>query len=133
MKYSFCLKSPCGEIRCEADTYEEVIRLMRASASDTVESIISGLDFESHAKALYGAFKSQYGHSQNGQSPIEINGLEIDLARCFLQRMTILQAIEWLRINKNFKCSRSAVGRYWRRFSSLGFRRYSVGSIKYKG
>ena len=46
-------------------------------------------------------------------------GKDIDLAKCYLARMTVVEAVKWLKKEKDFKTSESAVGRYWRKFAQL--------------
>jgi hypothetical protein len=46
-------------------------------------------------------------------------GRDIDLARCYLARMTVEEAVKWLKKERDFKTSISAVGRYWSKFAKL--------------
>jgi len=46
-------------------------------------------------------------------------GKDIDLARCYLARMTVEEAVKWLGKERKFKASMSAVGRYWQKFAQL--------------
>ena len=46
-------------------------------------------------------------------------GLELALIKCYLGGLTILQAVDWLKSEHDFKCSSSAVGRYWKHLRDI--------------
>jgi hypothetical protein len=46
-------------------------------------------------------------------------GKEIELAKCYLARMTVKKTVGWLKKEEDFKTSESAVGRYWKNFAQL--------------
>ncbi|MBN2375715.1 MAG: hypothetical protein JXD22_04900 [Sedimentisphaerales bacterium] len=56
---------------------------------------------------------SQRRRSGKGQPRIIAAGLGKDAIRCYLQRMTMAEAIIWLKENRGFNCSHSAMGRFW--------------------
>lgn len=58
-------------------------------------------------------------NTNRSHSPMYRAGLEVELAKCYLERMSISQAVNWLKKEKNFKTSDTAVGRYWGRFARL--------------
>jgi hypothetical protein len=121
--YIIHIKTPSGEARIGADTWEGLVKLMPASIEQAMPGGVQDEAFEARVNALYTAFKKKYNCDSRCPSPIETHGFEGDLVRCFLRRMTIMQAVNWLENSKSFKVSRAAIGRYWTRFSSLGFKR----------
>jgi hypothetical protein len=44
---------------------------------------------------------------------------DIDLARCYLERKTVEETVQWMKKERDFKTSMSAVGRYFTRFAQL--------------
>jgi hypothetical protein len=126
--YSLTIKTPSGEVHAEAETWDELAKFMPASLEKVIGSSTIDEAFESRVNALYTAFKKRFIGVPSRPTSIESHGLEIDLVRCFLKRMTICQAVNWLEIHKSFKTSMSVVGRYWKRFFSLGFKRNTVSN-----
>jgi len=121
--FTIHVKTPSGEAKISADTWERLIKLMPASIKQAMPGGVQDEAFEAHVKALYEAYKKRFKISPRSRSPIETHCVDIDLVRCFLRRMTIKQAAEWLKTNKSVESSLSAIGRYWKRFLSLGFNR----------
>ncbi len=52
-------------------------------------------------------------------SPINKAGFDIDVAKCYLQKMTITETVSWLSEKKGFRTSKTAIGRYWVRFAQV--------------
>jgi len=73
------------------------------------------------AKKLIDEYYQHFVNANNNRSrsPITCAGLEVDLARCYLARMAIDEVVNWLKRERNFKTSQTAVGRYWTRFAQL--------------
>ncbi|MGD0077219.1 MAG: hypothetical protein ABSB91_01175 [Sedimentisphaerales bacterium] len=76
---------------------------------------------EAEAKKLMEQYYQRFGNMNNNRSrsPIACAGLEVDLARLYLAKGTTGEAVNWLKRERNFKTSITAVGRYWKRFVSL--------------
>jgi hypothetical protein len=75
---------------------------------------------EAAAKRLIEQYYAKFDKANN-RSPTLIfrAGREIDLASCYLARMTVDGTVKWLKKHRSFKASESAVGRYWTRFAQL--------------
>jgi hypothetical protein len=72
------------------------------------------------AKRLIGAYHAKFNKTNNrSATPIFRAGKEVDVASCYLARMTIDEAIKWLAKHRSFRTSESAVGRYFRSFAQL--------------
>jgi hypothetical protein len=72
------------------------------------------------AQRLIEAYHTKFNKTNNRHTtPIFRAGKEIDLASCYLARMTTVEAIKWLGKHRSFKTSVSAVGRYFRGFAQL--------------
>ena len=54
-------------------------------------------------------------------SPLRKAGLDMDLIKCYLQGLSTFETVAWLKENRNFVSSKSSVGRYHRRFRTLGY------------
>jgi hypothetical protein len=124
--FTIHVKTPFGETKIDADTWEGLIKLMPASIEQAMPGGVQDEAFEARVSALYEAYKERFNSRPTCESPIESHGLEIDLARCFLRRMTIKQASIYLENHKSLKTSKTAIGRYWKRFISLGFHRNTL-------
>ncbi len=124
--YTIHVKTPFGEAKIGADTWEGLVKLMPASIEQAMPGGGQDEAFESRVKAFYAAYKERFNKRPKCESPIESHGLEIDLVRCFLRRMTAQQAAEYLLTAKGFNTSKSSIGRYWKRFISLGFKRDAI-------
>jgi hypothetical protein len=70
------------------------------------------------AKKLMEQYCQQFSENRRG-TPIFRAGLEVDVAKCYFARMTADKTIEWLKKERGFKTSISAVGRYFARFEQL--------------
>jgi hypothetical protein len=126
--FTIHVKTPFGETRIEAGTWEGLVKLMPASVEQAMPGGVQDEAFEARVKALYEAFKKRFIGVPSRTTSIETHGLEVDLVRCFLRRMTICQAVNWLENHKSFKTSKTVVGRYWKRFFLLGFKRDTVSN-----
>ncbi len=95
---------------------EELFRIdLLTSPANTKNSV------DTAAKKLIDEYYQHFANANNNRSrsPIACAGLEADLARCYLARMTIDEVVNWLKRERNFKTSKTAVGRYWTRFAQL--------------
>ena len=71
------------------------------------------------AQRLIEAYHALFNKTNNNHSPIFRARKEIDVASCYLARMTVDGTVKWLKKHKSFKTSESAVGRYFRGFAQL--------------
>jgi hypothetical protein len=72
------------------------------------------------ARLLIEAYHAKFNKTNNRHlTPIFRAGKEMDVASCYLARMTIDATIKWLEKHRSFKTSESAVGRYFRSFAQL--------------
>jgi hypothetical protein len=53
------------------------------------------------------------------RSPIASAGLEVEVAKCYLAGTTTENAVTYLQKERNFKTSKTAIGRYFARFAPL--------------
>ena len=75
---------------------------------------------ETAAQRLIESYHTKFNKTNNRHTtPIFRAGKEIDLANCYLARMTVDETIKWLKKHRSFKTSGSAVGRYFRDFAQL--------------
>jgi hypothetical protein len=94
----------------------ELFRLDQLTSPANIQNTV-----DAAAKKLIEQYYQHFGNLNNNRSrsPIAYAGKEIDLARCYLARMTIGEVVNWLKRERNFKTSGSAVGRYWPKFVQL--------------
>jgi len=107
-----------------ADSVSELLLLMAEELfrMDLLTSPVNTQNAaDTAAKKLIEQYYQRFGNMNNNRSrsPIACAGLEIDLARCYLARMTLGEVVNWLKRERNFKTSITAVGRYWHRFVDL--------------
>ena len=117
------LESPYGKADIEADSMTELAKMASVDIPRLIWSI--GLPGDGQcpqidAETLLRAYKSK--HCRNGnraRTRLEMAGFELDLVNCYLQGMKIVEAAEWMRENKSFVTSASAVARYWKKFGQI--------------
>ena len=103
-----------------ADNVSELLLLM---ATELFRMDLSTLpqnkgDVEVAAKKLVEKYHQRFIKNDNrNHSPMADAGLEVDVAKCYLQGMTIKQTVFWLKKEKDFKASKTAIGRYWVKFA----------------
>ena len=51
---------------------------------------------------------------------VEDAGVEVEVIACYVQRMTLLGTVAWLRDNKGYQSSKSAIHRYWGKLRRFG-------------
>jgi hypothetical protein len=72
------------------------------------------------AQRLIEAYHTKFNKTNNRHTtPIFRAGKEIDLANCYLARMTVDGTVKWFKKHRSFKTSESAIGRYFRDFAQL--------------
>jgi len=72
------------------------------------------------AQRLIEAYHTRFNKTNNRHTtPIFRAGKEIDVASCYLARMTVDGTVKWLKKHRSFKASESAIGRYFRDFAQL--------------
>ena len=83
------------------------------------EGDLKGLvNIENTEKKLVEKYHQRFIKNDNrNHSPMADAGLEVDVAKCYLQGMTIKQTVFWLKKEKDFKASKTAIGRYWVKFA----------------
>lgn len=125
--YTCTFRTPEGNHEIEADSWgclasmvlSEVSRMIAVCAPSKPE-----VGLEARAKAMLEVYQERFARQGNRPcSPIASAGLELDLIKCYLQGMCADKTVAWFKKHKNFKTSLSSVGRYWARFSTLGFAR----------
>ncbi len=94
----------------------DITRLVAARASDN-----QGEDLDTMAGEVLKVFKAYYSYPKRWcRSRIAVEGLELDLVKCFLQGLTISETVKWFKTHKGFKTSKTAVGRYWEVLHRIG-------------
>lgn len=78
------------------------------------------IDESTAARRLIEQYRVRFDKTNNRSNTMIFRaGREIELARCYLARKTVDETVKWLKKEKDFKTSESAVGRYWRQFAQL--------------
>lgn len=86
---------------------------------DVLTSPVSKQDKdEEAAKLLLEQYRKRFRGNRKG-TPIFRKGFELDIAKCYLSRRTMEETVDWLKKEKDFDTSISAVGRYFSRFELL--------------
>jgi hypothetical protein len=107
-----------------ADSVTELLYLM-ATELFRLDYVTSPANIQNAAdaaaKKLIEQYYQHFGNMNNNRSrsPIACAGLEADLAKCYLARMTSRETANWLKRERNFRTSITAIGRYWTRFAQL--------------
>jgi len=82
----------------------------------------SCLTLDEAAEKMLAAYEDKFIRFNNyPRSPLRKAKLDLDLIKCYLRGMGACETVVWLKEYRNFGSSKSAVGRYQRRFCSLGF------------
>lgn len=121
--YELKVKIPTGSVEAHADDLESLALLAPSGISTRIvpqAACREAFDLETAAHELLVAYRGRRMLSNSQGSRISEAGLDTDLIKCYLRNMTIAETIKWLREEKKFKTSRSAVGRHWRDFKKLG-------------
>ena len=119
--YQLIIKTPEGGNLIEADTWEELIRVASIGLVLTKSPVnpdprtasLEQLSDYAHRKYLIRRHKRY-------KTRISLQGHERAVIECYIQGMTIKETVFWLRTNKGFKTSMTAIGRYWTVLRNLG-------------
>lgn len=126
MEGSCCLiiKTPQGESVFEGNRWDILSYLISGDIARIVAAGINvtcGSDIDMVARRVLKVFEAYFRHRKRlYRSRLSTVGLELDLVKCFLRGLTINETIKWLKAHKNFRISKSAVGRYWEVFCRIG-------------
>jgi|GEM_PF-1729702 len=122
--YKITYESPEVTVQAEADTFGALKSAVAHKLSALVSKRVNldGLTLDDAAIAALSALnESRNEHRRyNPNTNIACAGVEFDVVRCYLRRMTIDQIVSWLKRNREFKTSRSAVGRISRALNRIG-------------
>lgn len=81
-------------------------------------------DIDTEARRLIDGYYERFVNKNNRRhSPIASAGMEIEVAKCYLQGKTINETKNYLEKEKGFNTSNTSVGRYWVKFAQLGGRK----------
>jgi len=121
-KYRFLIETP--EISCDVhtDKFSNFLgmvleQLVKAVNSKGNQTFVGDLDVKAQETLELYRSKIKRGRCR---SRVVTAGLELDIIKCYLQGMTLAQTLEWLKQNRQFVGSDSALGRYWQKFRMLG-------------
>ena len=130
-EYRIVLQTPNGSCAIETKSIDAFVGMF---SSDFSKALKKALDTE-HVSTLdtralntwdmYRRHQTRK-NNQDGYSRIARNGHELDVIKCYLQGMNIAETVKWLRTNKGFVTSKSAIGRYWTVLHRLGIDRCQV-------
>jgi len=99
-----------------ADTAQEsLIQFIKELFNMDINAVNNG---DEAVQRLLDQYRQRFGRGRM-RTPIFRGGVEIDLARCYLTKMTTFETVDWLKKERNFKTNKSAVGRYFARFGRL--------------
>ena len=124
-QYSFTLTTPQDSCSFEAEIWGRLATLILSQVSRITRESIHlesnhSVDLAvSMLMAMYHAKHSK--HRPTDRTGIGAAGFDRDVASCYIQGMTIGKCVRWLEDNKDFATSATAIGRYYRKFRSLGF------------
>ena len=114
--YSFTYTTPEGKVAAEADTGAALQRIITAKVIRVldVQNLVWSMSPERAAKEALKIYRVTTGHSRarRSRTSLAAAGVEEDVIKCYLQGMTIVQIVEWLRDNRGVTCSMSSVGRF---------------------
>jgi hypothetical protein len=82
------------------------------------QTIIEKLSLDDSAKVVVNVYDMSCRRRYH--SSISKAGVELDVAKCYLQNMTIHQIVKWIKVNKKVTVSKSAVGRFCKRLLNSG-------------
>ncbi len=121
-RYSLTIKTPRAGCEAKGETEEsliQVVRILKCSTGDVeVRSVAHAQDeVEELVRKARGTY-TRVTHTTLAKADIEA-----DVARCFVEGMTLETALAWLKENRSFTGSRSAVGRYYRRLFTVASER----------
>lgn len=117
LKYSLTIDTPSGRCQIATESWQLLIELLDPFASTDTQQNIYSL-----AKRAQIAYHKSHKTARNGTglSPIVRNGLEIQVIICYLRGWEINKTVDWLFNKKEYKASKSAIGRYWKRLRTIG-------------
>ena len=123
--YSLSLKTPQGGKSVETDRWDVFVSMMLTEAASIINSHNGGKEdspakLDDLASQILRDYHARYRGHRNTRTRIAQAGLELDLVRCYLREMRIVETVEWLENHKGFQTSKSVVARYWKNFYDLG-------------
>lgn len=112
--FKMTIQTPYGQLITEAYSFVGLAEVMPKDIRDAMELVLKR---EGRAEQIRREYCLQF---DTRQSKIVQAGLQTTLIKLFLEGMMIDEAVDWLKENRNFRASRSAVGRFWSNLSKLG-------------
>ncbi len=107
------------ELSFRTDDPQTVFALISQAVSTTIQSESEPCEIESTILKVQNMLREQDEAKNNRLTPISRAGIEPDIIRCYLEKMTIDETVAHIKDNCDFEVSSSAVGRYWERFREL--------------
>ena len=119
--FRLTVETPKGKCEVRADTWPDLLRLMPSDVSQVLAPAVATarkLNVNAAAQAALDVYRQT--DRGFGPSSFEVAGLERDLIKCYLRRLTIADAVQWMKDHREFTTSNSSVARYWARLRKQG-------------
>lgn len=114
--YWLIYETPQGRCHVEADTADAFENMVSAKLTRILgpQKRLEGLSLDNAAKETLRIYRAKFNYCRIHQSKTSLAkaGVELDVIKCYLRDMTIMQTVEWIQKNRAIKISKSAVGRY---------------------
>lgn len=116
------LVTPQGNCKLQADSWDDLVLMLPSEIRTIIIAEISpdpAVRLDAAARAVQRIYSKKFRPTAKNQTRIAMACLELDLIKCYLQRMMILEAVEWMKRERRFDTSKTSVGRYWMNLQSL--------------
>ena len=124
-EYKFKFTTPGGSCKASAGSPEELAFFVPSGLVNGLQAGPNKPQQRELECAARKALESLRSHLLETRSQIVHTvfsdaGMELALIICYLRGMTVYGAVDWLKAEHDFECSKSAVGRYWKHLHDIG-------------
>lgn len=124
--YSLIYCSPIGRIEAEADNFEELSTMIPERLVDLLSPELIQ-DIDGVAKLSLNTYRRSRFliHKVPQKTSLEKFGLELDVIKCFLNGLSIMQTLNHIVANNGIRLSASSIGRFF-----CDLRRFGIRSLE---
>ena len=120
--YKLTLETPTGEYSLDGESLLDIMLQVLPVLAARLDNYLSRTTTVNALELALQTLNIHKAKQSRGPQTTSVAqaGLELQLIECYLRGMRIMETVQWMKTEKRFDISKSAVGRYWVRLRRLG-------------
>ena len=120
--YELTLRTPTGEYSLDGESLLDIMLQVLPVVAARLDNYFSRTTTVNATQLALQALNLHKAKQSRGPQTTSVAqaGLEIQLVGCYMRGMRIMETVQWMKTEKKFDISKSAVGRYWVKLRRLG-------------